>query len=335
VERFGYITAAAAILGLAILGFVAPAGALLPGMLFWAALAQGIVALLAAGVLTRTRWIRPLLPVLAGLHPLLLIFPAAFLVFARDLTLYPWASSPTPWLAPGFFVIRNGLMLLVVWLVAAAFSRALLRGSPRSAPLAVLYLFVFVITQSLIAFDWVMSFEYPWISTLFGGYFFVEALYAGIAVAAISAAFCCPRRGADGRGPYVLQDAATLLFGFSLLWAGQFFAQYLVIWYGNLPEEVAFLVERVAASPLRELSTLVLGLLFLVPFGVLLSRSAKRLPPLVAAMALLVLLGIIAERLVFLIPVMSISPLPAALGLLLPGAAYTALYLRLRRRQAD
>ena len=110
-----------------------------------------------------------------------------------------------------------------------------------------------------------------------------------------------------------MKDLAILLFGFSLLWAGLFYSQFLVIWYGNIPEEVSFLVTRLSSSPLRELTASILILYFFVPFFVLLPGRSKTNPYVLFAVSLSVLLGILVERFVFLAPVVPLSPL--ALGI--------------------
>ncbi len=315
--KLAYLAVLGAVVGTLLLGLLPAGASLLPSLLFWVALVQGAVALAAAGELTRARWILPLRPVLLGLHPLLLIFPFAFLVFSMRISVYPWTEHPNAWLSPGFFITRNVLLLLLTWALGTLYARA--DGSARSGKLAVLYVLAFVVTQSIIAFDWVMSFEYPWISTLLGGYFFVESLYVGIALAGLLAAWRVRRRGDGSR--VTLRDAATLLFGFSLLWAGQFFAQYLVIWYGNIPEEAAFLVRRLSASPLRQMSSMVLGCLFFVPFLVLLSRRTKSSPGAVTVAAVVVGAGVLVERLVLLWPVMPLNFLVVAGEFVLLAAA--------------
>ena len=172
------------------------------------------------------------------------------------------------------------------------------------------YLLVFVVSQSLTAFDLVMSLEYPWVSALLGGYFFIEALYGGFAVSALLYLLLHGRPPA-GNAPGTrsdLSDLSILMFGFSLMWAGLFFAQFLTIWYGNIPEEVGFIARRVSASPLRELCVAVLFLLFFIPFPALLATRAKSNPYVVSAAALSILSGILVERYVFLTPVVRFSP---------------------------
>ncbi|MFH1143381.1 MAG: hypothetical protein V1774_02415, partial [Candidatus Eisenbacteria bacterium] len=329
--RIAYLTTAALAPVTLVLSRLAPTGALLPALLFWTAALQGLIALVAAADLTRARWIRPIRDVLLDLHPLLFAPAIGFLIFTREIRLYPWTEHPTGWLEPHFFILRNVVLLLLTGVLAAFYARSAhaTRAAGRKT-LAVVYLFAFVANQSLIAFDWVMSFEYPWTSTLFGGYFFVEALYAGIALTVLTAAWLV-RRQRDTGGPSpvaagALLDSTTLLFGFSLLWAGQFFAQFLVIWYGNLPAEVAFIARRWTAGPLGLLSRLVLWLLFLIPFVILLSRRAKTTPLFSSSMALIVLSGVLVERIVFLIPVTHLDPWVAGAAFLAYAVAFAIPY---------
>ncbi|MBD3337153.1 MAG: hypothetical protein GF355_16700 [Candidatus Eisenbacteria bacterium] len=315
----------------AVLGLVATDASLLPALLFWVAVGQGLFALAAAAELSNAHWIKPARTTILNLHPLLLMFPVLFLVLARNMSIYPWTEHPTAWLNPAFFIARNVAMLVVTWLAAWAYARASLAGSDHSRTLAVVYLFIFVANQSLVAFDWVMPLEYPWISTLFGGYFFVEALYAGIAVSAILVACLTPRDQHALNRP--LGDAATLLFGFALLWAGQMFAQYLVIWYGNLPHEVSFVAHRVIPSPMREMAVGVLFALFVIPFTVFFSRTAKTTPLIIVPMAGLIFAGIFVERLLFLIPSAPLNPLLVILTTLAVGAPFV-LMLRSGMAQA-
>jgi len=273
---------------------------LLTPLLFWASVCQGLIALAAAAELSGAKWILPIRDRVLLTYPLLLMFPALFLVFCTRLEAFPWHSHPTAWLEPTFFVVRNTVLLAAVAVAAHFFVRRTLAGAPGARALAVLYVFAFVACQSLMAFDWVMSFAYPWINTLFGPYFFIEAFYLGICAAALMLAAAARRDPASFQA--TLRDTASLLFGFSLLWAGQLFAQYLTIWYGNIPEEVGYVYRRLAESPTREIAPVLLLAFFFIPFGVLVAKAAKRTPAVVGAVAGLVCLGYILERLFFLLP---------------------------------
>lgn len=278
-------------------------GSLLLSLLFWVAIAQGCVAAVAAGTLVNARWTRAVGTELLSVAPLLLLGAFLFLLLAPFAASYPWAGRPELWFRKEFFIGRNFVLFLLAYAAARRFAAGLAGDGDGTAARAATYLFVFVASQSLSAYDLVMSLEYPWYSTLFGGYFFIEALQGGFAVAAILCALLPGTHsggGPDGRSP--LSDVAILIFGFSLLWAGFFFAQYLTIWYGNLPEEVSYILKRVSTSPVRELGAAVVVLLFFVPFPVLLSTPAKSSRGAVCFVSICILVGILVERYVFLAP---------------------------------
>lgn len=284
-------------------------GAYLLTLVFWASITQGCVALVAGAELSNAKWILPLRRGLLGVHPLLLFFSLLFLLLWTKMDMYPWAPSTSAWLRQDFFIARNFLLLLSSFLLARRFSSECLTEGAKKHLYAVLYLLAFVISQSLIAFDWVMSLEYPWFSTLFGGYFFVEAFYGGIAVGIF---ICIFHAAGSSECEGSLRDSAKMLFGFSLFWAGLFYAQYLVIWYGNLPEELSYLLKRIS-PPYFAISRLILTLLFIIPFLVLLSKRVKTSRPVMFFLSSCVLAGILLERILFIIPAAETN-LPLALA---------------------
>ncbi|MEI8314960.1 MAG: hypothetical protein WCG79_05860 [Verrucomicrobiota bacterium] len=95
------------------------------------------------------------------------------------------------------------------------------------------------VVKTLVAVDWVMSFDYPWVSTMLPAIYMIECLYAGLALAGILCFFASGDYPIEpATGPSTIQP--RMLFGFALFWSGLTFAQYLTIWYGNIPEEVVF-----------------------------------------------------------------------------------------------
>ncbi len=286
-------------------------GTLLVPMLFWLALAQGSVTLVAAADLAKGQWITPLKKHLLSVYPFILLIAVLFLLLGRQMHIYHWTEEKGGlWFNEWSFLIRNFVLLVASFILANKFAIASLAEHPKKNLWAALYVLSFVVSQSLVGFDWVMSLEYPWISTLFGGYFFIEATYLGLATAAIICFFLS--RGLGGTEADVmkktLRDVATFMFGFSLFWVGMFFAQFLTIWYGNIPEEVSFTTRRLASPVLKQMARYVLGALFFVPFITLLSRKIKSNAPMVAILALIIMSGVLVERLFFLMPHISIHP---------------------------
>ncbi|HEX8042585.1 hypothetical protein [Candidatus Deferrimicrobium sp.] len=317
-ERKGVLAALIAAAG-ALMAFVSltPApgrgGSLLLAFLFFIAVVEGCIAAAAAGATVNARWVCSVRKELLSVTPLLLVGALLLLLLIPFVDSYPWAGRPGIWLRKDFFIGRNFAFLLLSYVTARRFATAPVGGEGTKSR-AAWYLLAFVVSQSLAAFDLVMSLEYPWVSALLGGYFFIEALYGGFAVSALLYLLLRGTPPAD-RVPGArsdLSDLSILMFGFSLMWAGLFFAQFLTIWYGNLPEEVGFIARRVAASPMRELSVAVLFLLFFIPFPALVSTRAKSNPYVVSAVSLSILSGILVERYVFLAPVVRFSPIALA-----------------------
>ena len=284
-------------------------GSLLLALLFWAAVIEGCIAVVAACTLIKAKWVASVKKELLSVHPLLLFVSVLFLFLMPFVDSYPWVGREGIWFDKRFFIGRNFVLLLLAYLAARRFAIASHRDEEGRERFAALYIFVFVVSQSLMAFDWVMSLAYPWINTLMGGYFFIESLFAGFALSGILYAFLHGRPAPPSHEPggrSDLKDIAILLFGFSILWVGLFFAQFLVIWYGNIPEEVSYLLARVSSSPLRELSISILAFYFFVPFLVLLPGRSKTNPFVVFAVSVSILLGILVERFVYLAPLVPV-----------------------------
>ena len=301
-------------------------GSILIGLLFWAGVGQGVIALAAAADLSGGKWIKEIRPFLMEYYPLLLLFPIAFLIFARHISVYAWAAKPGVWLSPLFFIVRNAAILLLPFIAAHFYVRRAKQESPKTRQWAVLYLLFFVIGQSFMAFDIVMTFEYPWVNTLFGGYFFVESLYGGVAFSAILAGVLAYRNAARFKPAF--NDFTSMIMGFALLWAGLFYSQYLVTWYGNLPEEVSFIERRLSMPLGNEMGIYILAVLFLIPFLALVSRKVKSMIPAVWVIGVLVFSGLIVERLIYLLPVAGLSIIGVLLSLVLLGFPFIYLLSR-------
>ncbi len=278
--------------------------ALVVTLAFLAALTQGSVAVVAVTDLTGARWAGSMKRELLVATRLLPVLALLFLALWPVLDHYPWAAAPGAWLNKPFFMARNLALLLATAGAGQLLARRTLRGHPESARAAVIYLLLYSASQTLVAFDWVMSLSYPWVSSMLGMYFAVEATFAGLALAGLLALLLDRRRreGDPERWEAARRDLGRLLFGFSVLWGGLFFAQFMLIWYGNLPEEVGFIATRLAAQPTRALAAIFPAACFGVPFLALLTARAKMDARVVAAVSLSILLGLIAERVFFVLP---------------------------------
>ncbi len=201
------------------------------------------------------------------------------------------------WLNAPFFVIRSTIYI-VLWVLLATWLRSLslkldetgnLRYWQRIQVVSGLFLAVFAVTSALAAFDWVMSTDPHWYSTLFGWYFFAVVWVSMIAVTTLWVLWLRKH----GINPNIrdehLHDLGKYLFGFSIFWAYLWYSQYMLHWYANIPEETAWHLLRFKEH--RILFYLIIILNFGIPFFALMSRSAKRKPWVLTFVALTILVG--------------------------------------------
>jgi Ni/Fe-hydrogenase subunit HybB-like protein len=232
-----------------------------------------------------------------------------FLILYFQMNIYPWMNETTRWLNPNSFIFRNFVLLVISFLFAHFYTRASLKNKSYRGILAVLFLLSFVITQSLVAVDWVMSLEYPWMSTMFAPLFFVESFYAGLAIGAImSVIFLAKKRENSDEIKKVMRDMALFMFGFALAWAGLYYGQYLVIWYGNIPWETSYFAKRMHNSPYNVMMYLIIFILFILPFLGFLGQKSKTMRMWILTVSILVLAGILIERIFYIMPVLSVNP---------------------------
>jgi hypothetical protein len=281
----------------------------------------GSLVLLALLYVSGARWSVPIqrLPeALAVALPVGAVGLAAVLFFQPSLYAWPTHAgseghtSPlrSLWLDRPFFLLR-ALAYLIVWMIFALFIVRNSRLQDRTddpAPtrsnsaLSAGFLVVFGITCWLSSYDWLMSLEPDWTSTIFGVYNFAGLFLSALAAVVLLAV--CFRRVGALRGFVTedrLHDLGTLLFGFSSFWMYTWFCQYLLIWYTNHPEETAWFQKR-AEGPWPTLLLISLALNWGIPFAVLLFRDAKRSSIILATVALVVLAGRWVDLFVIIFP---------------------------------
>lgn len=312
--------------------------------LFGVTLALGGALFLAIQVVSGARFWFPLRGVplrLAATLPVPLAAVALVLVFGRE-TLYPWAraaaveASPLlqakrAWLNTPLFLAR-AVVLAVVWLaligalrsaLAALVRRPSPEGRQRLVRTSLVFLPVFALTISVAAWDWGMSLEPEWFSTMYGVLLFAGAFQGGIA-AVTALALLLDRQGKLDAplGEDARHDLGKLLFAFSTFWAYVWFCQYLLIWYANLPEETGHYAARFGGgwTTLFFLNPL---LCFVLPFVAQLTQAAKRDPARLYQISLAVLFGRWLDTYLLVAP--SQGPAPAVpLGALAATVAVLA-----------
>jgi hypothetical protein len=167
----------------------------------------------------------------------------------------------------------------------------------RMTTLGPAFALMYAFGMSVVSYDWVMSLEPHWFSTMMGPWFFMGAFWTGIASTALWSLYL-RTKDQDIEKHIGLQqrwDLGKLSFAFTVFWTYLFFSQYIVIWYGKLPWEQAWIIRR-SAEPWGGFSLLVIALCFLVPFAGLIGRKPKMKPKLLAFFTSVILLGLWLER---------------------------------------
>ncbi len=310
--------------------------AFLINFLLWSSVAQGALLFSVVMHLTGARWSGALSGVAEAFAA---FFPVSFLMFfflaAGRHHVFPWLGADLHgkevWLNLPFLLLRDGIGLAVLYGLGLGYVCNALGDHPSNAcgkrcfpglgrfvptslekrrrnmtVLGVLYALAFALVLSLIGYDLVMSADPHWYSTLFGGYAFVKAFYVGLGgVILLAAALKLLSRNRVPLAPEQFHDIGKLFFGFCLVWADFFYCQFVVIWYGNIPEETAYVIARTMQPPYQHLAWTVLIACFLLPFGFLLNKKIKTRPWAMILLCALVLVGIWLEHLLLLGPSLS------------------------------
>ncbi|HEV8581602.1 MAG TPA: hypothetical protein VGX68_21250 [Thermoanaerobaculia bacterium] len=266
--------------------------------------------------------------------------------------LYPWShpdsradpavAAKSAYLNEPFFLIRM-LLFLGLWsLFAVLLRRASLAEDRegghayhrRQARLSAVFIVVFAVTFSLASFDWLMSLDPHWASTMFAVYTFAGLFLEGLAAITLCAVLL-RRRGplADIVSESHLHDLGKLLFAFSTFWAYIWVCQYLLIWYGNLSEEISYYYLR-TNGPWLPLFVLDPILNWGVPFVVLLPRAAKRTPAILLGVAIAVLAGRWLDLYLIAAPAVLPEPRLGLLELLITAGLGGVFFLGLIRSLA-
>ena len=309
--------------------------AFLVNFMFWFGIAGGSLMFSAMLIITRAVWGRSIKRLAEA--PVLFL-PVAFvlfgaLYFGRE-HLFAWIHEPLPgkaaWLNVPFFFSRDGVMLFVLaafgllltWHSVKADLDTLSKGRPplpaaidtgRHGRLQMIYANIFgllyAVIFSLLAFDLMMSLSPHWYSTLFGAYYFVGSFFTGLAFLMLMVCIAVTRSGLK---QFIfkkqLHSLGMLMFGFCVMTADFFYVQFLVIWYGNIPEETRFMIERIHQHPWNRLTWVVLFVAFIIPFAILLFRRIKMMPLFMIGVSVVILTGMWLEKILVIAP--SIWPLP-------------------------
>jgi len=191
-----------------------------------------------------------------------------------------------------FFIYFAGWIILA-WLIRKTSLKLDVDGDKfyfnRLRTVSAIFIVFYAVTSVTSSFDWLMSIDAHWFSTLYGWYIFSSMLASGTAVIIILL-YVLKRMGymTHVNAEHV-HDLGKYLFGFSIFWAYLWFSQYMLIWYANIPEETVYFYTRLKYFNTIFFLNLVLNLA--VPLLVLMTRNSKRMFAVLLPVSAVVFIG--------------------------------------------
>jgi hypothetical protein len=146
----------------------------------------------------------------------------------------------------------------------------------KSRSLSTWFLLFFAVSSSVSAWDWIMSIDPHWFSTMFGWYVFASWWVTGLAVIILIVVSLKRAGYLKVVNANHLHDLGKFTFAFSIFWTYIWFSQFMLIYYANIPEETIYFLERMDHSPYSWIFYVNLIMNFLLPFLLFMTRDSKR-----------------------------------------------------------
>ena len=203
------------------------------------------------------------------------------------------------WLNKTWFLIR-GLIFITGWSLYRYFSRKFSLAQDladlndnsnfkNNFRISAGFLVFYIYTESIMSWDWIMSVDPHWFSTLFGWYVFASMFVSGITVIALITIYLKSKGLMEFVNDSHLHDLAKFMFAISVFWTYLWFSQFMLIWYANIPEEVTYFVTRIEDYNLPFFGMIILNFIF--PFLVLMNSDYKRVPWFIVMAGIVILFG--------------------------------------------
>ena len=287
-----------------------PYAALYVAAFFFMMISLGALAFYAIQYASQSGWSPVLFRVMQAITYYLL--PGALIVLAiaffADKHLFIWMDpdvvahdkliqAKAGWLNKTAFLIR-GLIFIGGWSLYRYFSRKFSlaqdlandnKNFKRNFQISAGFLVFYIYTESMMSWDWVMSVDPHWFSTLFGWYVFASMVVSGITTIALMTIYLKSKGYMKFVNDSHLHDLAKYMFGFSVFWAYLWFSQFMLIWYANIPEEVTYFVTRIEDYTIPFFTMFALNFIF--PFLVLMNSDYKRIPWFIVMAGMIILVG--------------------------------------------
>ena len=206
-------------------------------------------------------------------------------------------KAKSGYLDPYFFLIR-GFIYLGGWSLYRYFSRKFSIAQDnlndnkyhvKNFKISAGFLVFFLITESMMSWDWIMSIDPHWFSTLFGWYVFASMAVSGVTSIALISIYLKSKGYLPNVNDNHIHDLGKFMFGFSVFWTYLWFSQFMLIWYSNIPEEVVYFISRIEDYTLPFWGMVVIN--FILPFLILVSSNFKRVSWIITMAGIIILVG--------------------------------------------
>ncbi|WP_047246376.1 hypothetical protein [Maribacter thermophilus] len=290
-----------------------PWAALYVAAFFFMMIALGVLAFYAIQRAAQAGWSPLLFRVMEGITAYLV--PGGIIVFVILLLsvlhmnhLFVWMDpevvahdellqGKSGYLNPTFFLIRAAVFL-GGWIAYREYSRKLSLQQDESSDnskfvlnfrISAAFLVFYLISESIMSWDWIMSVDPHWFSTLFGWYIFASMFVSGITVIAMVTIYLKSKGLLPDVNDSHIHDLAKFMFGISIFWTYLWFSQFMLIWYSDIPEEVTYYVTRIEDYKLPFFGMIAMNFVF--PLLLLMNSDFKRVNWFVVLAGIVILAG--------------------------------------------
>ncbi len=151
------------------------------------------------------------------------------------------------------------------------------------------FLVFFIVSESIMSWDWIMSLDPHWFSTLFGWYVFASFFVSGITTIQLVTIYLKSKGYLENVNSSHIHDLSKFMFGISVFWTYLWFSQFMLIWYANIPEEVTYFKMRIEHFNLPFFGAFVLN--FIIPILLLINTDFKRIYWIIVMAGIIILFG--------------------------------------------
>ena len=159
----------------------------------------------------------------------------------------------------------------------------------KSFRLSAGFLVFFIVTESIMSWDWIMSIDPHWFSTLFGWYVFASMFVSGITAIALITIYLKSKGLLEFVNDSHIHDLGKFMFGVSVFWTYLWFSQFMLIWYSNIPEEVTYFITRIEDYNITFFGMIAMNFLF--PLLILMNSDYKRTNYFIIMAGIVIILG--------------------------------------------